>query len=250
MCGRYVLKTSTPELARIFGVEAGASGSDSAWLDAATGELSDITSFNVAPTQMVMTCRSDDHGQRNLLPMRWGLVPSWSKDDKSAARMINARSETVSQRPAFRSALERRRCLVPASGFFEWKREGKHRLPYYFSLRTGEPFAFAGLWEVWRRPDRDDPLISCTILTTEANSLVGPVHGRMPVILQPDSFEAWLDVKAQPPSAILPLTRPLAAREMQAYPVSTLVNNARNNEPRCIEPLADPVRDLTTPEPS
>ena len=229
----------------MFGLDACALGSDDAWLDRSTGELLDVTSFNVAPTQTVITCRSDDSGQRHLIPMRWGLIPSWSKDDKSAARMINARAETVAQRPAFRSALKRRRCLIPASGFFEWKREGKLKLPYYFSLRSGEPFAFAGLWEVWRRPDTTEAIRSCTILTTAANALVNTVHPRMPVILRPESFDAWLDLDAKAGSAVDTLTAPLAADEMQAYPVSTLVNTARNNEPRCIKPLGHPVQ----PEP-
>ena len=254
MCGRYVLKTSVPELARMFGVDLDPSYdltldpnldrslSDSpastALADPVTGELLDFNSFNIAPTRRVVICRHDPAGRPELRFMRWGLIPHWSKDTKSAARMINARAETAAEKPSFRTPLRKQRCIIPASGFYEWKRDGQRKQPYFFRGTDDTPLAFAGLWERWRDPS-GTPIHTCTILTTAANATVAQVHHRMPVVLSPESFDAWLDAPRTPVDAVSSLMAPCLDRSLHAYPVSTLVNNARNDEPRCIEPLGD-----------
>ena len=198
--------------------------------------------YNVAPSQDVAVVRAADGG-RNLSMLRWGLIPAWAKDPAIGYRLINARSETVAEKPSFRSAYRRRRCLIPADGFYEWQRLGKIRQPWLFGLRDGAPFAFAGLWERWTVPEgaaltgslaelgAGDPVETCTILTTAANETVAPVHGRMPVILPRDACDPWLagdDVSLAP----------YAPDAMTAHPVSTQVNRPANDEPRCVEPVS------------
>ena len=198
--------------------------------------------YNVAPSQDVAVVRAADGG-RNLSMLRWGLIPAWAKDPAIGYRLINAPSETVEEKPSFRSAYRRRRCLIPADGFYEWQRLGKIRQPWLFGLRDGAPFAFAGLWERWTVPERaaltgslaeskpGDAVETCTILTTAANETVAPVHGRMPVILPRDACDPWLageDVSLAP----------FAADAMTAHPVSTLVNKPANDDPRCVEPVS------------
>ena len=198
--------------------------------------------YNVAPSQDVAVVRVADGG-RNLSMLRWGLIPAWEKDPAIGYRLINARSETVAEKPSFRSAYRRRRCLIPADGFYEWQRLGKIRQPWLFGLRDGAPFALAGLWERWTVPEGaeltgslaelgpGDPVETCTILTTAANETVAPVHGRMPVILPRDACDPWLageDVSLAP----------YAPDAMTAHPVSTLVNRPANDEPRCVEPVS------------
>ena len=198
--------------------------------------------YNVAPSQDVAVVRAADGG-RNLSMLRWGLIPAWEKDPAIGYRLINARSETVAEKPSFRSAYRRRRCLIPADGFYEWQRLGKIRQPWLFGLRDGAPFALAGLWERWTVPEGaeltgslaelgpGDPVETCTILTTAANETVAPVHGRMPVILPLDACDPWLageDVSLAP----------YAPDAMTAHPVSTLVNRPANDEPRCVEPVS------------
>jgi putative SOS response-associated peptidase YedK len=254
MCGRYALKTSTPALAAMLGMDlcgADISGTDISWSaatadaipDMATGELIDINSFNIAPTQPVLVCRAGtgpSNSPWSLQWMRWGLIPSWSKDDKAGAKMINARAETVRERPAYRQAMRQRRCLIPASGFYEWKRTGKLKQPYFFGSADHEPIAFAGLWETWRNPN-GDIIASCTVITTEANAVVAPVHARMPVVLARESFAKWLAPGELPQTQAQTLLQPAPAQTLVAFPVSTLVNNARNNEPRCLEPIEEPI---------
>jgi putative SOS response-associated peptidase YedK len=150
--------------------------------------------------------------------------------------MINARSETVAEKPAFRAAFRKRRCLVLADGFYEWQKQNGTKQPYYVRLREGRPFAFAGLWEYWRG-EKDEPVVSCTLLTTEPNSLVRTVHNRMPVILQPDDYDLWLDRDMQEPAALQRCLAAFGAGEMELYPVSRLVNSPKNDDPLCIEPL-------------
>ena len=198
--------------------------------------------YNVAPSQDVAVVRAADGG-RNLSMLRWGLIPAWAKDPAIGYRLINARSETVAEKPSFRSAYRRRRCLIPADGFYEWQRLGKIRQPWLFGLRDGAPFALAGLWERWTVPEGaeltgslaelgpGDPVETCTILTTAANETVAPVHGRMPVILPRDACDPWLagdDVSLAP----------YAPDAMTAHPVSTQVNRPANDEPRCVEPVS------------
>ena len=191
--------------------------------------------YNIAPTQDVLTVRND--GDRNSAEMmRWGLVPSWAKDPKIGSRMINARSETLSERPSFRVAYRRRRCLIVADSFYEWKREGRSRTPMRIMLESEEPFAFAGLWETWKRPD-DSRMLSCTIVTTSANELVSGIHDRMPVILDPDVESVWLDPDMDDTTALSELLVPYPSELMTAYEVSRIVNSAANDVPECIAPV-------------
>ena len=198
--------------------------------------------YNVAPSQDVAVVRANDHG-RTLAMLRWGLIPAWAKDSAIGHRLINARSETAAEKPSFRAAYRNRRCLIPADGFYEWRREGKTRQPWLFAMRDGAPFAFAGLWERWTVPadtaltgslaerSPGDAVETFTILTTAANETVAPVHGRMPVILPPQDYDPWLAEEDVP-------LAPYPADDMTAHPVSTLVNRPANDDPRCVEPLA------------
>ena len=172
--------------------------------------------------------------------MRWGLIPSWAKDPSMGSRMINARAETIAEKPAFRNALRRRRCLVLADGFYEWQRAGTSRRPMRVEMRPGEPFAFAGLWETWRNPD-GQAIPSCTIITTEANELIRPIHDRMPVILRRELEEFWLDRNVKDPAALGNVLNPYPTDAMAAYQVSSLVNSYANDGPGVIEPVAIPL---------
>jgi putative SOS response-associated peptidase YedK len=192
--------------------------------------------YNIAPSQPVAAVRMT-HGTeaRELAMLKWGLVPAWADDPKIGNQLINARAETAADKPAFRSAFRERRCLVPADGFFEWRREGKRKLPHYITLRDGGLFAIAGLWERWRRDG--DIIESCTLLTTDANELVRPLHDRMPVIVPPEFYDHWLDPHVKEPGDLLAILRPLPAEQMNVLPVEPVVNSPANDEPRCIEPL-------------
>lgn len=193
--------------------------------------------YNIAPTQSVPTVLLDsDDGERQFKMLRWGLIPSWAKDMKMGAALINARAETVAEKPAFRSAFKRRRCLILADGFYEWQQQEKKKQPYYFRLQEGKLFAFAGLWERWEKGE-GDAIESCTIITTEANELMQPFHDRMPVILDPKDYEKWLDSQVQKPESLQSLLQPYQSEEMTVYPVSTKVNNARTDSPDCIKQL-------------
>ncbi len=197
--------------------------------------------YNVAPSQDVPVARTAEAG-RTLSMLRWGLIPPWAKDPAIGHKLINARSETAAEKPSFRSAFRRRRCLIPADGFYEWQRRGGTRQPWLFGLRNGAPMVFAGLWERWTVPEGlaltgslaergpGDAVETCTILTTEANDTVAPVHGRMPVILPTDARDAWLAGDEVP-------LDPYPADDMTAHPVSTHVNRPANDDPRCVEPI-------------
>ena len=197
--------------------------------------------FNVAPSQDVAVVRANDDG-RTLSMLRWGLIPAWANDPTIGYKLINARSETAAEKPSFRSAFRHRRCLIPADGFYEWQRRGKTRQPWLFGLRDGAPLIFAGLWERWTVPEGaaltgslaerspGDAVETCTILTIAANETVAPVHGRMPVVLPPDAWGAWLAGEE------IPLA-PHPADHMTAHPVSTHVNRPANDDPRCVEPV-------------
>jgi putative SOS response-associated peptidase YedK len=193
--------------------------------------------YNIAPTQQVLTVVNE--GERLGEMMRWGLVPSWAKDIKIGNRMINAVSETAASKPAFRSAFRRRRCLVLADGFFEWRKEGKKRVPLYFSQKSGDPMAFAGLWENWKSAE-GDWIRSCTILTTAANSFIEPVHNRMPVILSSETEPLWLDPITETPDILEPLLVPAPPELLDVREVSPVVNNARSEGPDCIATVAPP----------
>jgi putative SOS response-associated peptidase YedK len=220
MCGRFTLRAMPQLVAAQFG-------------------LSEIPLFephyNIAPTQLVLAVRADQTGNREAAQLRWGLIPSWADDPAIGNRMINARSETVASKPAFRHAFRHKRCLVVADGFYEWKATGGKKQPFYIRMRDERPFGFAGLWESWNKGEQ--PVESCTILTTEANNLMRPLHDRMPVILDSKDYGVWLDTAMQEPKTLEPLLGPCRAEEMTAYPVSTLVNSPRNDSARCVEPV-------------
>jgi len=174
--------------------------------------------YNIAPGQEVAVIFNRD-GARGLAMMQWGLVPAWVKDPAIDNRMINARAETLAEKPAFKRLIGKRRCVVPADGFYEWRKEGKRKVPMRFRLKTGEPFGFAGLWDSWRRPDGNE-LQSFTIITTDANEFIRPIHDRMPVILTQEDEERWLDLELKEPAKLLSLLRPYPPRLMEAYDVS------------------------------
>ena len=223
MCGRYTLSTPVEKLAEEFDV---------------SGPLPDLPpSYNVAPSQEVAAIVEDGGGERRLELLRWGLIPAWADDPAIGSRMINARSETAAEKPSFRRAFKERRCLIPADGFYEWQKTNGGKQPYHLKMRDGRPFAFAGLWESWNK-DEEGEIRSCTILTTDANDLVGEVHHRMPVILPPETYDLWLDPVIREAEQLLSLLVPYPTEEMEAYPVSRRVNNPSNNEPGCVESVA------------
>ncbi|MCD5399858.1 MAG: SOS response-associated peptidase [Dehalococcoidia bacterium] len=222
MCGRFTLTADQDSFEDRFSLTR----FDLGW----------VPSFNIAPTQEVLTVTNDGSENRPEL-MRWGLVPSWAKDPKIGNRMINARSETLAEKPSFRTAFKRRRCLIPADGFYEWKREGKAKKPMLITANPGGLFAFAGLWETWKQPD-DSWLLTCAIITTSANEFMKSIHDRMPVILPRESEASWLDPEEQDTAMLSELLLPYDSDRMEAYEVSTLVNSPRNNFPEVIEPVA------------
>jgi putative SOS response-associated peptidase YedK len=185
--------------------------------------------YNIPPTVDIPVVRFADN-KRRLSMMRWGLLLSWTKDPKKAPLLNNARAETVVEKPSFRSAFKNRRCLIPVDGFYEWKTIGKVKQPYYFRRLDERPFAFAGLWEAWNEIE------SCTIITTDANELMAPIHHRMPVVLTQNDYTEWLDPTASVPTKLL---SPCPADELICYPVDPYVNNARNQGPQCIERIAE-----------
>ncbi|MBP2673320.1 MAG: hypothetical protein H6Q84_160 [Deltaproteobacteria bacterium] len=218
MCGRFTLFASMPVLSKMFDAPG-------------SGDLA--PRYNIAPSQTILAVRvSPATGLRDFLRARWGLVPSWSKDPSIGNRLINARSETVHVKPAFRSAFRDRRCLIPASGFFEWRRIDGRKQPYFIRMRDGSPFALAGLWEPGKEPE--DPVGTCAILTTESNSVVSPLHDRMPVIVGPDRYEQWLAPGAGSPDSLKPLLAPWPPGGMEAWPVGPRVNNPRIDDEECV----------------
>lgn len=193
--------------------------------------------YNVAPTQEISVVGLGKDGP-NLIPMRWGLVPSWSKDPKAGAPLINARSDTIAVKPAFREAFRRRRCLIVADGFYEWTGEKEQKQAWYITLKSGEPFGFAALWERWRPPagTEGEPILSAAIVTTDANDAIAHIHHRMPVILDPADHAAWLDPQATP-ERLAALLKPAPSTAVQAYRVGKTVNAVRNDGPECVAPL-------------
>jgi len=222
MCGRYVSATPPDQVAAYFAAEA-----PEALLPAR---------HNVAPTSDVYAVLSDG-STRRMDAFHWGLIPLWAKDAKIGSKMINARAETVAEKSAYKSALKKRRCIIPADGFYEWQKsaadpkKGKKQ-PFYIQRPDGEPYAFAGLWEVWRGPDKDqEPLRSCTIITTTPNSEMAKIHDRMPVILPPSAWDTWLDRDVDDLELLGKLLVPAPPEIISMHPVSTDVNNVRNDGP-------------------
>ena len=189
--------------------------------------------FNVAPTQEVLTVVNPTGEGNEPRMMKWGLIPFWAKDPSIGNRMINARAESISEKPAFRNAFQRQRCLVVADSFYEWRKEGKHKVPMRIMLKTGEPFGFAGLWETWKSPE-GAAVESCTIITTTPNALMEPIHNRMPVILPKQAESAWLSSANVDAAVLRELLGPYPAREMDAYEVSALVNVLKNDVPEVL----------------
>jgi putative SOS response-associated peptidase YedK len=222
VCGRYVVTTPGEVLAELF-------------------ELDEkphlVPRWNVAPTQEVAIVRARPEGGRELAMARWGLVPFWAKDRAIGNRLINARAESLAEKPAYRDSFKKRRCLVVADGFYEWQKVDGRKQPWLLRLRDGGPFGFAGLWSLWRDKASGEELESCTIVTTSPNELAAPIHDRMPVILPRERHAEWLDPAAEP-SSLAALLEPFPAAEMEAYPVSTWVNAPQHDDPRCIEPLS------------
>lgn len=222
MCGRFTLATPEQDLVVQFNLP----------------EIPDLQPrYNIAPTQPVAVVRLPmPEGDRELVMLHWGLIPFWAKDPGLGARMINARAETAADKPAFRAAFRRRRCLVPADGFYEWQKQNGSKQPFHIRMQDGRPFAFAGLWEHWQGED-GSVIESCTLLTTRPNELIRPLHNRMPVILHPHNYALWLDSEVEDVGTLRRLLDPYPSSEMEAYPVSRYVNAPRNEGPDCIAPL-------------
>lgn len=237
MCGRYNLRATPQQLAEFFALLR-----EPAW----------EPRYNIAPTQLIGAVRRlTADGPREWTTLRWGLIPSWSKDASGASHMINARAETVADKPAFRVPFRRKRCLIPASGYYEWQSPSANaessptsrrplKQPFLISRKDEPLMAFAGLWDQWRNPE-GTTWETGTILTTEASAGMSRVHDRMPVILSPEDFDLWLDPSQQDPDELRGLLMPLPADSMQAVPVSTVVNNARHESPECVTPSGPPL---------
>jgi putative SOS response-associated peptidase YedK len=222
MCGRFTLTVDPADLKEAF-----------YWVN--FSNLDFVPRYNIAPSQPLAVI--PNNGENKLDFFTWGLVPFWAKDPSIGSRMINARSETLAEKPSFKNAFKRRRCLILADGFYEWKKVpgSKTKIPTYIRMKGGKPFAFAGLWENWHSPDGSQ-ILSATIITTEPNDLIKPIHNRMPVILPESAYDQWLTLGEVAPQELSPLLLPFDADQMEAFPVSRLVNNPRNESPNCIIP--------------
>lgn len=223
MCGRFSFNQAPETVAKLF-------------------QLANVPQlparYNIAPTQPVPTVLQIAESQRREFQMlRWGLIPSWAKDAKIGSKLINARAETVMEKPSFRSPFRHRRCLILADGFYEWQNQEGRKQPFYFKMENGQPFAFAGLWDRWESPE-GEAIASCTILTTEPNEITCPIHNRMPVILHSEDYDRWLDTSGNP-SDLLRSLRPYESVAMTCYPVNTTVNSPKSDRPECVQPIAE-----------
>lgn len=208
MCGRFALNVTPAKIQEYFGL---------------SGELEFSPSWNIAPTTPINSIVADENENRHLKIMHWGLIPSWAKDKSIANNLINARSETIAEKPSFRNAFKRRRCLIPASGFYEWKAEDGGKQPWYITHKSNELMAFAGLWEHWTSKEGDE-IESCCIITRQANPFMEKIHSRMPVILHPEQWSVWLSKKVQSPDKLLPIINSKEYKSMQAWPVTRELN--------------------------
>jgi putative SOS response-associated peptidase YedK len=223
MCGRYRLAKKKQILAETFDTE---------------NEVDWSPRYNIAPGQDVVVIRQDAGQPKRLISlMRWGLVPAWAKDVKAGYKMINARAESVADTPAFRDPFRSRRCLVPADGFYEWSKGGKQKTPFLFSMADDSPFAFAGVWDRWKKPDKTW-VETCSIVTTSANALLSGIHDRMPVILKSENYDLWLDPGFHNANELLEVVKPFSAEAMRRHSVSTRVNFVTNDDPACAEEYA------------
>jgi putative SOS response-associated peptidase YedK len=225
MCGRFVARRSAAEIGQIF---------------RAQGPLPNVPArYNVAPSQDVLAVIFDSAAQaRRLQTLRWGLIPSWAKDSKLAFSLINAKAETCTDKPAFRDAFTSRRCIVPADAFYEWKPDGKRKLPYAILRKDRAPLAFAGLWERWQDKTNGEIIRSCTIITTTPNAVCAPIHDRMPVILDESDYPRWLGEEPADRDALLAMMKPFPPDAMEAYPVDAKVGNVKNEGAALMEPSA------------
>ncbi len=219
MCGRFVREKSIPVIAGEFDV------------DEISTDLE--PSYNIAPTQQVAVVVND--GRKQLVAVQWGLIPSWSKDAAIGNKLINARSETVTEKASFRNAFKKRRCLIVADGFYEWQKIGQQKRPVYIRLKSAKPFGFAGLYETWESPE-GERVTTCTIITTEANDIIKPIHDRMPVIVPKEAENLWLDPEVKDREVLLELLKPYPSEAMETWSVSKMVNSPANNSPECIKP--------------
>lgn len=221
MCGRFSLSYTYDDLLEYFELAKGPTLAPR---------------YNIAPSQDVVAVKVEE-GERRLVGLRWGLVPFWAKDPKVGYKMINARAETAHKAPAFRAAFRGRRCIIPASGFYEWDKKGGSRQPFYVQRADGKPLAFAGLWEHWEDQEGKTVIDSCSILTTVANPDIEKLHDRMPVLLEPDDFALWLDPEERQIDRLQPLLHPAPAGTLTMYPISSYVNKATNEGAQCITPI-------------
>jgi putative SOS response-associated peptidase YedK len=213
MCGRFTLKVDIEKVAKTFGVEP---------------TLNTVKRYNIAPTQNVVSVMRN--GSAHLAELRWGLIPSWAKEESIGSRMINARAESLAEKPSFKRLLHSKRCLIVADGFYEWKQGNGQKTPMYITMKDDEPFAFAGLWDTWKSPDGEQ-LRTCTIITTGPNEVVAPIHNRMPAILLPEAREAWLDPAIKDDELLAHLLAPYPSDAMTARAVSRLVNDPKYDSP-------------------
>lgn len=222
MCGRFEIHSAIKLIAEIFGI--------SEW------EIEYSPSYNIAPSQDILLVVND--GKRRLVKSRWGFVPSWSKELSAGYKMINARAESVADKPSFREAFQNRRCLVVADGFYEWKKEGTTKRPFYIRLKSGKPIGFAGLYSVWKSPEGEQ-ICTSTIITTNANEIVLPLHDRMPVIASPDEYGLWLDPNIHDKAILQKILKSYPSEELDVYEVTPKVNSPKNNAPENIQKIAD-----------
>ena len=223
MCGRFIRTTPIERYSALF---------------SASGSVELKASYNIAPSSQILLARNNAKGGRELVALKWGLVPSWSKEPKTEYSTINARAETVDEKPTFRNAFKSRRCLIASDGFIEWqKKSDGTKQPYFIGLADQKPFAFAGIWERWEREGQI--LESCAIIVTQANELMKPIHDRIPVILSPDYYDAWMNPKETRSSNLKSLLLPYPSDRMKAYPISTVINSPLNDNSDLILPLVD-----------
>jgi putative SOS response-associated peptidase YedK len=221
MCGRFTLSVSAARLQKVFPLF----------------EFPEIVPrYNIAPTQEVLAIRQKEHDPPRAAWLRWGLIPHWAKDKKLAATLINARADTAADKPAFRDAFKRRRCLIVADGFYEWRKEGKLKQPFHIRRKDGQPFAFAGLWETWH--GEQPPVASCTIVTTDANEAIRHLHERMPVILDAHDYARWLDPAPSDPGILCEMLRPCSPDLITVVAANPFVNNSRNEGAECLVPAS------------
>jgi putative SOS response-associated peptidase YedK len=221
MPGRFEVHSAREIIARIFGVDA--------------GDIEYAPNYNIAPSQDILIVLHD--GTRRLVKSRWGFIPSWSKDPATGYKMINARAESLAEKQSFKAAFEKQRCLVIADGFYEWKKEGAIKKPYYFRLKSGMPFGFAGLFNVWTSPE-GERITTSTIITTDANELVRPIHDRMPAIVPVDQYTRWLDPSLHESKILSQVLKPYPSEEMECYSVTPKMNSVKYNDPENIKPAS------------